>query len=287
MKILVLASAIMFCYLIAIGQSIDGSIGQSIVDSKSNEPIEYVSIGIVGTQFGAITDDQGYFVFNYKGNADSLVIRISMIGYESQSYILSDFPNKANKIELIQKTYAINEVTIKPKTERIVGANGFNRFQGWSGWGGLHIRKGYEMGLKIDLGDKPVFIKDINILLHRQSFDISLYRLHIRRMKGSEVYDELLKDNIIAALTNESGWAKIDLEKYNLVLKGEIALTLEWLSVMGQNEDRAMKIDDRKQDAYILFKNMKNHSGVFRWGTEANWIVQKENGPSFYLTVLE
>ena len=114
MKILVLASAIMFCHLIAIGQSIDGS----IIDSKSNEPIEYVSIGIVGTQFGATTDDQGYFVFNYKGNADSLVIRISMIGYESQSYILSDFPNKANKIELIQKTFAIDEVTIKPKTEQ-------------------------------------------------------------------------------------------------------------------------------------------------------------------------
>lgn len=274
---------ILFCHFESYGQVVKGQ----IVDSKTNEPMEYVSIGIINTHFGTISDDKGCFEFEYKKQDLSSIVRISMIGYEPQTFSISDLLQKEVKIKMIETSYDIQEVLITPTKKRVVGATVFNKYLGWSGWGGLHERKGYEIGIKLDLGEKPVKINSLHVLLHRQAFDSSLFRLHIRAIKDTLVLAELLTENIIISLTNESGWANIDLEQYNLILSGEIALTLEWLKVEGVNKDREMKIKDRKEKAYILFKNKKDQTGLYRWGTEAKWIIDKKKSPCMYLTVME
>lgn len=265
------------------GQLIEGH----VFDSKTYEPLEYVSIGVIDSYFGAITDENGHFVFEIGEIKNTANVRISMIGFESQIYPIHELLNKDVKIKMIEKPFEIEELTVIPMTERKVGADDFSRLKGWSGWGGLHTRKGYEMGIRIDLGEESKLLKDLNVYLHRQAFDTSLFRLHIRSMNDTLVLNELLTENIIISLTNESGWAKTDLLPYNLYLSGEIGLTLEWLNIQGLNKDRAMKINDRMQDSYILFKNRKNQIGLYRWGTEARWIINKEKSPSIYLTILE
>lgn len=283
MKLFWLSILIVLSHFEIYGQFIKGQ----IVDSKTNEPLEYVSIGIINTSFGTISDDKGYFEFEFKKQDLSSIVRISMIGFEPQTFSISDLLQKDNKIKMVETFYVLNEVVIKPTKKRDIGANGFNKSQGWSGWGGLHSRKGYEIGIKLDLGEKSVKIKSLHVLLQRQAFDTSLFRLHIRTIKDTLVLDELLKENIIVTFTNESGWANIDLEQYNLIMSGEIGLTLEWLKVQGINEDRDMKINDSTHNAYILFKNKKNQTGLYRWGTEAKWIINKKKSPSMYLTIME
>ncbi len=283
MKLFWLSILILFCPFESSGQVIKGQ----IFDSRTNEPLEYVSIGIINTHFGTISDEKGCFEFEYRKQDLSSIVRISMIGYEPQTFSISDLLQNENKIKMTEISYEIQEVLITPTKKRVVGATGFNKFQGWSGWGGLHERKGYEIGIKLDLGEKPVKIKSLHALLQRQAFDKSLFRIHIRGIKDTLVLDELLTENIIISLTNESGWANIDLEQHNLILSGEIALTLEWLKVEGINEDREMKIKDRMEKAYILFKNKKDQTGLYRWGTEAKWIINKDQSPSMYLTIVE
>ncbi|OFX90091.1 MAG: hypothetical protein A2W99_17345 [Bacteroidetes bacterium GWF2_33_16] len=259
-----------------------------ILGSENGEPLEYASIGIVNTSFGVITDENGYFKLEAREQDPSSKVRVSMIGYKPQLFTIKELENRENIIKLIISPIEIAEIIIKPTTkERKVGKTGHNKKCGLSGWGGLNERKGYEIGTNIELGDQPVIIKSLHIQLHRQSFDTSFYRLHIREINDTIVTNELLTGNIIVSITNESGWAKIDLDEYNLVHSGEIAITLEWLRVAGNNTDRAMKINDRIHDAYILFKNQKNHYGIYRWGTEAKWTITKTCGPSIYLTIKE
>ncbi len=265
------------------GQIIKGQ----ILDSKTNKSLEYVSVGIINTSFGAITDDKGYFEFGYKDLDSSSTVRVSMIGYENQIFSIQDLSQKDQVIRLTETCYEIAEIIITPKIEKIIGANGFNKFKGWSGWNVRHIRKGCEIGIKLNLGNKPVKIKSLHVLLHRQAFDTTLYRLHIRRINDTLIKNELLNENIIVSITNESGWAEIDLHHYNLIFEGEIGLTLEMLDAIGLNEDRAMKINDRIQKNYILLNNKKNQTGLIRWGPEAKWIINNDNSPSIYLTIME
>ena len=266
-----------------------GSIAQiikgRIIDNKTNQPLEYVSIGIINTTFGVITDNDGCFKFEVKGQGPSVIVKISMIGYKPQNFTINELIEGENIIKMVEEPYTITEVEIKPTKERLAGTNGVSRQAGWSGWGG--IGKGCEIGTKIELGNNPVKIKSIHVRLHRQSFDTSFYRLHIRTMRDTEILDELLTENIIVSITKESGWITINLQPYNIIVQGDVAVTLEWLKVNGNNEDRAIKINNRMTDAYVLTKNYNKNVGIYRWGTEAKWIVNPNKGPCICLTVLE
>ena len=210
-----------------------------------------------------------------------------MIGYEPRKFTVKDLRNNKNEIKLNEITIELAEIIIEPTKERKIGATSYSRYSGWSGWGGLRTRKGYEIGILLDLGSKPVEVKNLNILLKRQSFDKTLFRLHIRATKDTLITDELLTENIIFPVTKESGWVEIDLESYNIVLSGKVGVTLEWLDILGNNPDRAIKINKRMTDAYFLFKNKKNQIGLYRWGIESKWVINKKKSPSMYLTIRE
>ncbi len=282
-EILITFFILIFNQIDSTGQEIKGQ----IVDSKTLEPLEYVSVGIVNTNFGAISNNKGCFEFGYKIQDLTKKVRISMIGYESQVFSIADLLQNDLLIKMDEIAYEINEIIVTPSFEKAIGANGFNNSQGWSGWNAWHIRKGYEMGIKLDLGDKLVKIKSLHVMLHMQAFDTSLYRLHIRKMNDTLILNELLTENIIISITKESGWSEINLESYDLILKGEIGLTIEILNVQGLNEDREMKINGRPQKNYILFKNKKKQIGLYRWGPEARWIINREKSPSIFLTIME
>ena len=282
MRIISTIVLILLIQIKVFGQAIVGR----ITDSKTNEPLKYVSIGIIDTNFGTISDNNGYFKLDAKVK-ESSIVRISMIGYESQKFTVKELRNNKNEIKLKKTTIELAEVIVRPTKERKVGATSSNRFSGWSGWGGQQTRKGYEIGILLDLGSKPVKVENLNILLKRQSFDTTLFRLHIRAIKDTLITDEILTENIIFPVTKESGWVEIDLEAYNIVLSGKVGVTLEWLDVIGNNPDRAIKINKRMTDAYLLFKNKKNQIGLYRWGVESKWMIDKKHSPSMYLTIRE
>jgi hypothetical protein len=50
-------------------------------------------------------------------------------------------------------------------------------------------------------------------------------------------HKELLDQNIFIPVTKESGWIDIDLSNYNFVFSGDIALSLEWIKVVGIHQD--------------------------------------------------
>ncbi len=282
MRIIPVFAIFLFIQIKVNGQVIAGRVS----DSKTNEPLEYVSIGIIDTNFGTITDSTGYFRFEAKVDGLSIV-RISMIGFKPQKFTVQELQDQQNEIKLDEAIIELTEVIVKPTKERKVGPLHPNRFSGWSGWGGQQIKSGFEIGIKLDLGEKPVKVKNLNVLLKRQSFDKSLFRLHIRSIKDTLILDELLTENIMFSISNESGWVEIDLEPYNIILSDKVAVTLEWLDVFGNNPDRAITINKRMSDAYILFKNSKKHFGLYRWGTEAKWIINKKQSPSMYMTIME
>jgi len=146
---------------------------------------------------------------------------------------------------------------------------------------------GYEVGSEIKLGDTPVRLKSLHIRVNKQSFDSSLFRLHIRNIEENLPQKELLNNNILITITKVSGWVEIDLSEYNLVFEGDIALSLEWIKVIGLNIDRLITANgDKKLYAAVTF-NVKQKVGCTftKWGSEAKWTRHENSSPSIYLTV--
>ena len=283
MKSLSVLFLLMFAAIQVQGQVITGK----ITDSDTGKPLQYVNIGVVGESIGAISGSQGEYSLDAKGLPDSKEVRISMIGYESRTFTIGELSGKVNNIDLTVSTIALEEIIITPRNKsRKIGTTACS-MRSICGWGGTLFGKGHEIGTKIELGDSPVSIRTLHTRLFHQSFDSSLFRLHIRDIDGDLPQDELLWENIYITVTRESGWVKFDLRPYNLVLSGDIVLTLEWVNGFGLNEDKLMKMNKgRRPEPVVLFRS-KNGEGSFysKRGSEAKWIGRTNESPTFYLTV--
>lgn len=259
-----------------------------VIDSNSKEALEYVSLGILNTRIGSISDENGDFRIELGNLPPTNVLRVSMIGYESQTFALGDLSENQHLIELVRTPIPLEEVIVKPyKEEGTVGTTSFTRIGNWCGWGGSRFGKGHEIGSPIDLGSQPVLLKSLHVHVHRQAFDTSFYRLHIRTLENMLPKEELLKSNVILTISAESGWVEMDLSDYHIVLEGQVAVSLEWLKVQGVNEDRAMEINKKLTTEYVLFNTKKKLGSTFtRWGVEAEWNSHNEGSPSIYLSIL-
>jgi len=113
MRIISVIALIFFIQANISGQIIEGR----IIDSKTNEPLEYVSIGIINTTLATITDTNGYFKFQAKVE-ELYIVRISMIAYEAQKFTVKDLKTNKNDIKLNKTTIEPAEIIIKAKKER-------------------------------------------------------------------------------------------------------------------------------------------------------------------------
>jgi len=121
--------------------------------------------------------------------------------------------------------------------------------------------------------------------VYKQTYDSSLFRLHIRNIVENLPHDELLKTDILILITKESGWIDIDLSKYNLVFEGDIALSIEWIKVMGRDINKHITVTG--QLTQVVTFNVKPKKGLTfnKKGTEAKWDRLESGSPSFYLTI--
>lgn len=275
-----------FISVVVFSQEITGK----VINANNSKPLEFVSIGVISKPIGTITNENGHFEINTKNISIESRVRFSMIGYKSQVFKIKELKNSNNIIVLEEEPFQLSEVIVKPSGRlREVGAPNSPLMKEVCGWEGIEFGKGYEIGSEMDLGVSPVKLINLQLDLKKQSFDSTLFRVHIRNIVGNLPEKELLSENIIFSVSQESGWIDVDLSKYNIVLKNKIAISIEWLKIYGVNEDRFVIHNKNKHaTAVVVFRVKREKGSMFsRWGSEAIWKRIENKSPAFYLTVQE
>ena len=270
-----------------IGTSAGQTVTGKVVDVATGEALVYVNVGVVGQPRGTITDVSGVFVLEITGLSAEASVRFSMIGYMGQNYTVKELSDKNGKTIMLESApFPLSEVLIKPKKPRKIGTTNHSLTL-CCGWGGDKRGKGYEIGTKMELGVSPVHFKSLHIRIRKLSFDTCILRLHVRKIINELPADELLTQNIYISITKETGWVEFDLSKYHLVFQEDVSLSLEWISVMGDNKNKHIRVNKSPPAPQVLFNCSKNRAGVIytRWGSEAQW-KRSEGAPCFYLTVM-
>lgn len=260
-----------------------------VIDSSTEEPLAFVNIGVKNMPLGTITDEQGNFEFKIIDCSVDSIIRVSMISFEPQTFTIKDLIGISNIIRLNSVAYELSEVVIQPSGNlRKVGNTDYTLKARVCGWGGSDYGKGCEIGLMIKLGQSPVQLNSMQIHVHRQSYDSSLFRIHIRELDNNNPSKELLTENILFKLIKETGWTEIDLSSYNLVYSGDIMVSIEWIKVYGINKEREMRVNNDTIAEYVLISKQKNKGLTYtRWGSEDKWnILRNGSSPSIYFTVI-
>ena len=84
-----------------------------VQDARTNEPIPFVNIGLLGTVAGVASDVDGRFELVIPDRYATHVLRLLAIGYASKDIKVYEIQNKPDlKILLQPKTYGIGEVDV-------------------------------------------------------------------------------------------------------------------------------------------------------------------------------
>lgn len=281
---------IVYGFLIFAFQSFGQEIRGFVVDSKSDLALEYVNIGVIDIPKGTITNETGEFVLDCEKLPTDCKIQISMIGYKTMTFDISELLIDCKTIKLERNAFELEEVTIKwQDLTKHVGTTKTSKMAGVCGWGGTDFGKGHEIGLSIDLGEKTVKVDDINLKIRKHSYDTVVFRLHIRSIQNGLPTDELLTHNIYLPITKSSGWQQIDLSMHNILISGNIALSIEWIKISNVIEKNLIKMNGSKTATPNVLFDLSNKEGTIfiRKGSANKWKIVENSSPGIFLTVRE
>ena len=113
-------SGVLFCILFGLttlsAQTVTLTTVHGRVTDTLNTPRPYASVQVDGEEIGVRTDIDGYFYFQSKKHPK--FVKIAYVGYKSQKVKINPDVHNELEIKLLEETYGIQEVTIRPKKYR-------------------------------------------------------------------------------------------------------------------------------------------------------------------------
>ncbi|MCK0159449.1 carboxypeptidase-like regulatory domain-containing protein [Allomuricauda sp. F6463D] len=210
----------------------------SIVDKNSKEVLPYVNIGVVGKNIGTVSNNNGDFQIELNEKYDNDTLKISIIGYKSLIFKVSNFKNiilKNPTLQLEEEITELQEVVVSSRKlkEKILG-NKTTSKKISGGFSSNHL--GNEIGIKIKIKKSPTYIKDFNVFIIKNEYDSIKFRLNFYDLKDGLPNKSLLKDNIIIVSQIKEGKLTVDLSDYDIVVYEDFFVSLEWIENLGDKD---------------------------------------------------
>lgn len=210
--------------------------------NTQQQPLGYVSIGIVGTSVGTVSDEQGRFEL-YLSSEGNVVF--SLIGYRSltlssaalkthpteQPIVLEEQPFQLPEIrisnrEQVTKTIGGDKADAKTSTNFAIGSKPSQNL-------------GAEIGRKFNLPKAACRLEKYRFYL-QSNFESVKFRVNVYSLKSME---NLLAQNIYYATAGKvNGWVEIDLTPYDIVINEDVVVSIQWIESKGKGTYLQMPI---------------------------------------------
>ncbi|MGC4021260.1 MAG: carboxypeptidase-like regulatory domain-containing protein [Cyclobacteriaceae bacterium] len=213
-----------------------------VLDSKTNQPLPYVHIGVPNKNMGVISRDNGKFEIDLsKADKDEELV-FSMLGYTVvKKKISSLLSTKDLEIKLVEEVKQLKEVVVrneKPKPIKL------GRFKPSNTTMGQSMLKdfgcGNEWGLRIFNKDKKFWIDNVQFHMRFNTVDSILFRIQIYKVKDNMPGESILREETFVTSHNGQHWISKDLERQALVLDQDVIVAYEvvrvWYSKTSDNE---------------------------------------------------
>lgn len=214
-----------------------------IVDEETNLPLVYASIGILNRPVGTISDTLGNYFFEISNENLYDTLQVSYAGYETKMLLLSEFLQQSDKtIKLTKRIISLQEVVLSNKSgkEETFGRKAEGKLMQVS----LHNKSsadmtvGSEMGLRV----KPkssALLKSVNWYISANNFRNIKFRVNIYSVKNNMPHSLFTDEQIFGSVGDfKTGWIQLDLEPYNIKVKDDFIIAIQWVESKTDSEDK-------------------------------------------------
>lgn len=246
------------CLLMGFPMSIFGQAFTGVIsDGETAVPLPYATIGVKGKSIGGITDSKGYFHINIANAATNDTIVVSYLGYQSQLFVKRDISHSQYEIKLVPLAFQLNEVVTLGKREVIIFGNKKPSSR-YTGWGDYVSSRGRLRGVAVETNDLPLLLTKFRMHFEACEFDSVRFRLHILPLGADYSGDlkaELIKENVFFNAYKDQKWLDVDLSRYNLVIRQNVVVAVEWVDSWVKKEKRSesyqLTISTSREEGYL------------------------------------
>ena len=238
-------------------------VAQQRVVSEHQTPIEYVNIGVVGTNKGIISDEHGYFSLDKLQVAPTDSIYFSHISYKHKVIAYKDIKQR---VELKEANIQLPTTTLKVKKPRIRNVKdkgismpihlygGMKEYFSPSGHNGLNSEVGDFVSLK-----KDAQLTEFNLEVSKSSFYLVTVRVVVyqyKKEKDKHIFTPLLEKPIYIEIY-PSEKKQTFTEKLSVFApKGDIWVGYQFVEVRGK-DDAEIYFNATSDKCYIRFADNK------------------------------
>ena len=224
------------CAIIIFFLGINDSFSQTqitgkIIDTRSQNPLAYVNIGIKKKDIGTVSKEDGSFMINIPSGFQNDSLTFSIVGYYELNLLIKELTDEKVIIRLKEKTTQLKEVVV-------TGEKPIEKKYGIKRRGTIHFTDGifkkddsFEIGQVINLGNSTAQITSINLHINSSRPDSANFRINFYRYNTDEniVGERIIEKSILQRHPIKEGWLEFDLSSYNILIKRNVLATIEFI----------------------------------------------------------
>ena len=250
----------------------------TVIDSKTEQPLQYVNVGILNQYVGTVTDAEGRFEFEISEELIDDTLKISMIGYKAHELIVKDLNSSGGQLlfKLKEQVSELDEVVLSAKAykKKTLGNKTKSKFLST---GFSYDQLGAEMGVRININKQTIVDQFNSHISYNRLSATSIFRLNFYKVKDGKPGANILREQILTEIQpGQTGVISIDLRPYDLVLEDDIIITLEWVDKEGEN---------RKDEAIFFSLGMFNSGTLYKHSSQSPFKKYNSMGVGFNLDV--
>jgi predicted alpha/beta superfamily hydrolase len=212
-------------------------ISGQIIDARGNA-LAYVNVGIREKNVGTASLSDGSFSLMIPPEVADDTVTFSLVGFHELNVAIKRIdPHAKQTIRLIEKITALDELVIKG--EKLV-----EKKYGIKNRGLIHFTDGifrnndsFEIGQVVRLGNKTVQLTSVNLHVNATRPDSASFRINFYDYDDTEnrPTKRIVEKNILQRQPIRYGWLTFDLTKYNILLKGKVFVSIEFIPENKEN----------------------------------------------------
>lgn len=259
---------IFFIYLLSFNfSSAQIQISGLVIDAQSQSPMPYVNIGVIGTTTGTVSSPSGTFSLYLEGDiSKTSIVRFSFIGYEPREYALKDLsPKDTLLIPLTPSAFDLSIIEVKPRfvSTKEIGHSKIDTKMKTN----FAISKrpnqnlGAAIGRKFKVKESRAVADTFGFFIAQNNFDEVRFRVEVFSLKKGKPHKNLNNSDIIISVKNQKqGWIEVDLRPYNIEIKDDVAVAIEWVYHSENGSSLSLP---------ITMPTLGTH--FYKYGSQGNW----------------
>ncbi|GAB4517873.1 MAG: hypothetical protein Tsb004_28310 [Allomuricauda sp.] len=250
-----------------------------VLDAEGDRPLPYVNVGLLHQEIGTVTDTQGTFTLDLENKHQNDTVRFSYLGYGPKEFSVKDLLGKEQPLSIVlrEQVSELNEVVITTEElkKKTLGNKTESKFMST---GFSYDQLGAEMGIKINIRKAPTFVNafSFHVPYNRLSAK-SIFRLNMYAVENNVPKENLLKEQVLITIEpKQTGKIKIDLVPYNIVLKEDVIIALEWVDIEGNNHS---------DEAIFFSLGLFNSGTLYKKSSQSRFKKHSSMGVGFQMEV--